>query len=75
MQVPAATSVSVLPVTAQVLGVVDANVTVRPELALAISAGGAVPSVWLPGDANVTVCASNGCGTIVKTRDTVAAAA
>ena len=75
MQVPTATSVSVVPLTVQVLGVVDAKLTAKPELAVAASAGGAVPSVWLPGDVKVMVCAINGAAAIVKTRDTVAAAA
>jgi len=45
MQVPTASSVSVLPLTMQVLGVVEAKLTAKPELALAIRAGGAVPRV------------------------------
>ena len=75
MQVPTATSVSVVPLTVQVLGVVDAKLTAKPELAVAASAGGAVPRVWLPGDVKVMVCAVNGAAAIVNTRDTVAAAA
>ena len=72
MQVPAATSVSVVPLAEQVLGVVEAKLTGRPELELATNAAGALPSVWLPGEAKVMVCAA---AEIVKTRDTVAAAA
>jgi len=45
MQVPAATRVNVLPLTVQMLGVVDAKLTVRPELAVATSTGGTVPKV------------------------------
>ena len=56
LQLPAATSVSVLPLTVQTLDVVEVNVTGRPELALATSVGGAVPSVWLPGETKVMVC-------------------
>ena len=72
MQVPAATSVSVVPLAEQVLGVVEEKLTGRPELELATNAAGALPSVWLPGEAKVMVCAA---AEIVKTRDTVAAAA
>lgn len=53
LQVPAATRLSVLPLTVQIKGVVEANCTVRPELTLADSAAGVVPRVWLPGDAKV----------------------
>ena len=56
-QVPAATSVSVLPLTVQMPVVVEVKLTARPELAVAASAGGAVPTVWLPGEVNVMVCA------------------
>ena len=48
--VPAPTSVSAVPLTLHTLGVVDSNVTARPEVAVAIRAAGAVPSVWLPGE-------------------------
>lgn len=58
MQVPAATSVSVLPLTMHTAGVVDANNTVSPEVELATSAGGAVPRVWLPGELKLMVCAA-----------------
>ena len=75
VQLPTATSVSVVPLTVQMLVVVYAKLTARPELAVAASAGGAVPSVWLPGEVKVMVCAINGAAAIVKTRDTVAAAA
>ena len=75
MHVPAATSVSVLPLTEQVLGVVEEKLTGRPELELATNAGGGLPSVWLPGELKVRVCAVSGAAAIVMTRDTVAAAA
>ena len=55
MQVPAATKVSALPLTVQVLGVVEAKLTAKPELAVATSGAGAVPSVWFPGDVKVMV--------------------
>lgn len=45
LQVPAATSVSVLPLAVQTPGLVDAKLTARPELALATSASGAPPKV------------------------------
>jgi len=45
MQVPTANSVNVVPLTVQTLAMVDAKPTVRPELAVAASVGGAVPSV------------------------------
>lgn len=58
VQVPTATKVSVLPLTVQTLGVAGANNTGRPDVELATSAGGAVPRVWLPGEAKVMVCAA-----------------
>ena len=75
VQVPAATSVSVLPLTVQTLGVVEAKLTGRPELALATSVGGATLMIWLPGELKVMVCGVNGAAETVKVRDTVAAAA
>jgi hypothetical protein len=73
-QVPTATSVSVVPATVHTPGVVDAKVTVKPEVALALSAAGAVPRVWLPGDVKVMLCAS-GAAKTVKLRETLGAAA
>ncbi|MDP3820015.1 MAG: hypothetical protein Q8R33_00935 [Burkholderiales bacterium] len=75
VQLPTATSVSVLPLTVQTLGVVDANDTARPDEAVAASAGGAVPRVWLPGDVKLMVCASSGAAATVKLTDTAGAAA
>jgi hypothetical protein len=69
---PAATSVSVVPLTVQTPVVVDANETDSPELDVANKAGVAVPIVWLPGPANVMVC---GRPATVKLRVTGAAAA
>ena len=74
VQPPTATSVSVLPLTVQTLGVVEEKLTAKPELALAASAGGAVPRVWLPGEVKVMVCAVSGAATTWKTCDTVGAA-
>jgi hypothetical protein len=56
LQVPAATSVSVVPLTVHTPGVVEVIVTGRPELDVAVRVMGAVPSVWLPGEAKVIVC-------------------
>ena len=55
MHVPAATKVSVLPLTVQVLGVVEAKFTAKPELEVATNGAGAVPSVWLLGCVKVMV--------------------
>ena len=74
MHVPTATRVSVLPLTVQVLGVVDAKLTTRLELAVATNANGAVPSVWLPGPAKLMVCACVTGAATAKLRVTVAAA-
>ena len=57
VQVPAATSVKVLPLTVQTPGVLDAKLTASAEVELATSAAGVVPSVWLPGDTKVMLCA------------------
>jgi hypothetical protein len=56
VQVPAALNVAVVPLTAQMLAVVEVNETVRPELAVALSVNG-VPTVCVPGLAKVMVCA------------------
>lgn len=58
VQLPTLTSVSVLPLTVQTAGVVDAKVTARPELAVALKAGGAMPKVWPAGAAKVMLCAT-----------------
>ena len=46
-QAPAATNVTLAPATVQNEGVVDANVTVRPEVAVAVSASGDTLNAWL----------------------------
>jgi hypothetical protein len=56
VQVPALTRVKVLALTMHTLGVVDANDTAKPELAVAMSAVGAEPRFWLPGETKETVC-------------------
>lgn len=70
VQVPAASKVSVLPVTVHTPDVLDEKVTGRPELAVAIKAAGAVPRVWLPGETNETVCVP---ATTVKVFETAVA--
>ena len=75
VHVPTATSTSVLPLTVQTPGVAEANDTARPDVALATSAAGAVPRVWLPGEAKLIVCAVSGAAATVKLLDTAAAAA
>ena len=74
---PAATNVSVVPLTVHTLLVVDAKDTGRPELAVADSAGDAVPTVGFAGAVKVTVMvwASNGAGATVMVLETAAAAA
>ena len=53
VQVPAATRVRVVPLTVQTAGVLDSKVTTSPDVALATSATGAAPRVWLPGETKV----------------------
>ena len=55
LQVPGASSISVLPLTLQTAGVSVVIVTARPELAVATKAGVAEPMVWFVGDAKVMV--------------------
>ena len=55
---PAATGVSVLPLTVHIVGVVEAKLTVRPESAVADKVAG-VPTDCVPGDANVMVWLGN----------------
>ena len=75
VQVPAVTSVKVLPLTVQTAGVPEASCTAKPEVAVATRRGGAVPSVWAPGVAKLMVCAESGVTPTVTVRVTVAAAA
>ena len=70
---PAATSVSVDPLTVQTDVVPDAKLTDRPDVDVADRAGGATPMVWVAGALNVIVCNSKVAGLIVKLRETVAA--
>lgn len=57
LQVPADTSVSVLPLTVQTKGVLELNSTPRPDVAVADRAGGVVPSVCVAGAEKLMVCA------------------
>jgi hypothetical protein len=54
-QVPAVTSVTVLPATVQTAGLSEANATANPELAVAFNATGEEPRISLLGAANVIV--------------------
>ncbi len=56
MQVPAVANVALVPLTVQTLAVWEAKLAARPELAVAESVSG-VPTVCVPGLANVMVCA------------------
>lgn len=58
MQVPALTSVSVVPLTVHTVAVLEVMVTGSPDDAVAVRAGGVVPSTWLPGDVKLMVCAA-----------------
>ena len=58
VQVPVATSVTVLPETVQVVAVVDAKLTGKPDDDVAETVNGGLPSTWLGNGANVMVCAS-----------------
>ena len=74
VHVPTATSVSAVPLTVQTLCVVELKLTGKPELALAARGAGAVPRVWLLGDANVMDCATSGVAATVNERVTGVAA-
>lgn len=56
VHVPAETSVSVVPLTVQTGVVVDANCTLRPDVAVAESAGGVTPIVCVAGAVKLMVC-------------------
>jgi len=66
-QVPAASSVAVVPETVQTAAVDDVKVTASPELAVAMRVIGAEPKVTLGGTANVMVCGDGGTGIFVDT--------
>ena len=69
---PKPTSVSAEPLTVHTLCVLDAKETLRPEVAVATKAAGAMPKLWLPGAMKVMVCAA---AVTVKLLDTAEAAA
>lgn len=71
VQVPAVNNVSVVPLVAHTLGVVESKATLRPDVDVATKAAGVVPTTWLPGDTKVMVCAPTA---TVKEFDTGAAA-
>ena len=75
VQVPGATSAMLVPLTLQTPGVVDANVTVKPDDAVADKAGCVTPTVWLLKAANVMVWAVSGTAATLKVLDTPTAAA
>ena len=58
MHVPGVTKVAVVPLVVQTPVVSEANVTVKPELAVADSGRG-VPTVCVAGALNVIVCGFN----------------
>ena len=71
MHIPGERNVAVVPTTVQMPVVSEANVTVKPELAVADSVRG-VPTVCVIGLLNVIVCGS---GSTVKLDETGAAEA
>ena len=77
LQAPAATKVSVVPLTVQMGVVVEVNDTARPDVAVADSAGVATPTVGVAGAVKVMVivCASKGAAPTVTVLDTTVAAA
>ena len=56
VQLPAAFSVTVLPLTVQMAVVVELKLTVRPDVAVALTENGAAPKVLPPGAAKLIVC-------------------
>ena len=58
VQVPAATSVTVVPLTVHTAVVVDENVTASPDVVVALTVNAAVPYVLPPNAAKAIVCAT-----------------
>jgi len=56
VQVPTATSDTVVPETVQIVEVVDEKLTASPEDAAALIAKGEVPNNWFPNAPKVIVC-------------------
>ena len=75
VQVPADTSVRVVPVAVQTAVVTDEKLTGRLELDVAESGRGATPNVWAAGALNVIVWVSKVAGFTVKLRETIGAGA
>ena len=72
-QVPAAMKLAVAPETVQTLAVVEAKLTARPEVAVAVRLSG-VPTVCAPGLLKVMVCAISAALTVKVCETGVAAA-
>jgi hypothetical protein len=72
--VPAARKVAVVPETVQTDCVVEAKLTARPEVAVAVNVSG-VPTVCVAGVAKEMVCAIKGAACTAKLRVTGVAAA
>ena len=58
VQVPKLTRVTVAPDTVHTVVVSEPKLAGKPEVAVALSAGGVEPSAWLPSGPNVIVCDS-----------------
>jgi len=65
-QEPAEISDKAVPLTVHTDVVFEAKVTVKPDVADADKAAGAVPSTWLPGDEKLIVCAMGWGATTLK---------
>ena len=55
VQVPAASSITVLPLTVQMVGVLLLKLTARPDVAVAFSTNGALPNFMLGNGPNAMV--------------------
>src|SRR5580698_211016 len=56
VQLPPATSVTILPETVQIPVVVEAKLTANPEDTVALTAKGAVPNTWFASAPKTLVC-------------------
>jgi hypothetical protein len=74
LQVPADSSVRLLPLVVHTAGVVLVSSTSKPELADALKAGAGVPRRWSPGEAKLMVCAKGAANTLKVTATDWAAA-
>ena len=66
VQVPAASSVTCVPLTAQTAGVMETKLTGRLEVAVALIVNGAAPSVWFGSAPKAIVCAVRAAAVTVK---------